>query len=411
MVQRLQARLSALIHMSLVGLIHNRCLVMSDAELDESAAVTLMSNDAESVANTGELMHELWSQVLELGIGMYLLAGELGWVLFDEKEGLTPTAISLHLFSPALTLIVYAIQAQLRGAKSIDVEMAFKSLAIVELVASPANTLLSFFPEVASVLAASDRIREYLLGPTRHDARVIPDEQTSYTDDVNIVTMDHVTVRPTTTAEPILRDINTRIKGGQVVVISGGVGTGKTSLVKAILGDLKPEPGGVIKIAIRSIAYCSQTPWLANGTVRQAIRGPLLNNDNDSENDEDDEDDTSNNIHYDDDWYRRVIHACDLEQDFALMPHGDETLVGSQGTALSGGQKQRINYTQALARAVYARRDVVILDDVLSALDATTERHIVENLIGPGGLSKELGTTVVLVTHKRSLGPTNVCFS
>ncbi|CAK7207178.1 hypothetical protein SEUCBS139899_009986 [Sporothrix eucalyptigena] len=455
MVERLQARLTALIHMSLVGLIHNRCLTIADGVLDESAAVTLMSNDAEAATNGGDLVHELWSQVLEFGMGMYLLAGELGWVcilplvvvlgisrgvqyttehltdrqlafsmatqrrisstrsMLDSMKNIKMmglvermdaklqrardcemehyvgfyrllvvyfiSSIALNLFSPALTLIVYAIQAQLRGAKSIDVGMAFASLAIVELVALPANTLLGILPEAASVLAASDRIREYLLGPGRQDARIFLGKQNT---SVDIITMDHVTVRPTATGETVLRDICTRIERGHVVVVSGGVGAGKTTLAKAILGDLKPEPGGVIKIATQSIAYCSQTPWLVNGTAREAIRGPPM---------DDDEDDNES----DDDWYRKVVHACDLEQDFALMLHGDRTVVGSRGTALSGGQKQRV----ALARAVYARRDLIILDDVLSALDATTERHIIDNLIGPRGLFKELGTTVILITH------------
>lgn len=80
MYQRLLARLSCLTRMGLVGIIHNRCLTIKDGAVDESAAVTLMSNDTESVAYSGELFHDLWSQVLELGIGMYLLAGELGWV-------------------------------------------------------------------------------------------------------------------------------------------------------------------------------------------------------------------------------------------------------------------------------------------------------------------------------------------
>ncbi len=66
--------------MALVGIIYNRCLTIQDGILDESAAMTLMSNDAESAAQFGDLLHETWSQVLELCIGMYLLAKELGWV-------------------------------------------------------------------------------------------------------------------------------------------------------------------------------------------------------------------------------------------------------------------------------------------------------------------------------------------
>ena len=80
MYKRLLARLNCLTRMALVGVIYNRCLTIKDGVCDESAAVTLMSNDTESVAYYGDLFHDLWSQVLELCIGMYMLAGELGWV-------------------------------------------------------------------------------------------------------------------------------------------------------------------------------------------------------------------------------------------------------------------------------------------------------------------------------------------
>ncbi len=80
MYERLLARLSCLARMALVGIIHNRCLTIKDGVFDESAAMTLMSNDTENAAGCEDLFHELWSQVLELCIGMYMLAGELGWV-------------------------------------------------------------------------------------------------------------------------------------------------------------------------------------------------------------------------------------------------------------------------------------------------------------------------------------------
>lgn len=73
-------RLTVMTRMAVVGLIHNRCLTIRDGVFDDSAAVTLMSNDAEQIAHSADLFHELWARVLELCIGMYLLANELGWV-------------------------------------------------------------------------------------------------------------------------------------------------------------------------------------------------------------------------------------------------------------------------------------------------------------------------------------------
>ena len=88
-------------------------------------------------------------------------------------------AVALNLFSPAFTLIVYAVQAQLRGAKSIDVKIAFTSIAIIDIIASPANSLLGVMAEAAAVLAAFDRIQTYLLSPDREDKREFLDKRYS----------------------------------------------------------------------------------------------------------------------------------------------------------------------------------------------------------------------------------------
>lgn len=97
----------------------------------------------------------------------------------------------------------------------------------------------------------------------------------------------------------------------------------------------------------------------------------------------------------DEEWYRTVIHACGLEEDIAQLSGGDSESVGSRGATLSGGQRQRV----ALARAVYSRPEIIILDDVLSALDAKTEARVAEMLLGPDGIFRKQRTTVILVTH------------
>ncbi|KAK4449692.1 hypothetical protein QBC34DRAFT_350884 [Podospora aff. communis PSN243] len=458
--KRLMTRLDTLMEMAIVGIIHNRSLTIKDGIFDEAAAVTLMSNDVGSLTWAAELLHDLWSNCLELGIGMYLLADELGWVciapvvivlitsqaskavtgslsdrhrasrvatqtristtksildsmknikmmgLIDKMEAKIQAArdfevtkyisvfklqlafiacfLALYLFSPSITLITYAIQAQLRGEKAIDVNMAFTSLAIIDLVSMPASMLVDIVPQIAAILASLDRIQTYLLSPDREDKREFLDKRyanvgppSSGADEDVAIGIDHATVRPATTADPVLKDISAVLKKGHLVVVSGAVGTGKTTLARALLGDVPPD-SGVIQTAYGSIAYCAQTAWLINGTIQEAIRGP-----------------PGGDMEFDEAWYKRVVHACDLEEDFGQLPGGDQTVIGSRGITLSGGQKQRV----ALARAVYARRNLIILDDVLSALDATTERHIVDNLIGPHGLFKELGTTVLLITH------------
>lgn len=259
-------------------------------------------------------------------------------------------AVALHLFSPAITLIIYAIQAQIRGAKSFDVNMAFTSLAIIDIVSTPANTLLGVLPEAASVIAAFDRIQAYLLNPDRQDKREFFDER--YTNDGSdghaistpgdsldgvAINIDHMTIRPASfSAEPVLRNISTAWNKGNLVVVSGAVGTGKTTLAKALLGDLSPD-SGVIQTAYGSIAYCSQMAWLINGTVKGVICGP-----------------PGDDNALDEEWYKRVVHACDLEEDLDQMPDGDQTVVGSRGVTLSGGQRQRVVSITLFAASLFS---------------------------------------------------------
>ncbi len=248
----------------------------------------------------------------------------------------------MWFLSPAVTLITYAIQAQLRGAKAIDVNLAFTSLAIIDMVTSPANTLLVIMPNIAALVAGFDRIQKYLTSPDREDTREILDKKyangsngsngsngqanggdPSSDDDLGVSIVD-ATIRPAPIADPVLKNIDTTMKKGYLVVCCGAVGTGKTTLAKALLGDL-PLDTGVIKTAYGSIAYCAQTAWLTNGTIKEIIRGP-----------------PGDEAEMDDAWYKRVVHACDLEEDLDQLPDGDQTLVGSRGITLSGGQKQRV---------------------------------------------------------------------
>jgi ATP-binding cassette subfamily C (CFTR/MRP) protein 1 len=125
------------------------------------------------------------------------------------------------------------------------------------------------------------------------------------------------------------------------------------------------------------MAYCSQSPWLQSGTIRAAIIGNV--------------DDKL----VDEAWYHTVLETCALTYDISKFRLGDQTLIGSRGITLSGGQKHRV----ALARALYARPDVFVLDDVLSALDKRTEKAVADKLFGTNGVFQNLGATVIMVTH------------
>ena len=185
-------------------------------------------------------------------------------------------------------------------------------------------------------------------------------------------------------------DMEIRFMVGRLNIIAGPTGSGKTSLLMALLGEMTLIqgsvflPGGQSRETLRedpdthlteSIAYCAQQAWLANDTIKQNIlfAAPL-----------------------DESRYRSVIAACALERDFEILDGGDSTLVGEKGITLSGGQKQRIS----LARALYCNSRHVLLDDCLSAVDSHTAKHIFEHCImGP----LMLGRTCLLVTHNIAL--------
>ncbi|KAL6447244.1 hypothetical protein ACFW04_001485 [Cataglyphis niger] len=169
---------------------------------------------------------------------------------------------------------------------------------------------------------------------------------------------------------PTLQNINFHVEQGQLVAIVGTVGSGKSSLLSALLGEMVKLSGKVNTKG--SIAYVSQQPWIQNATLQDNVLfGKALNKS----------------------VYNRVVEGCALSPDLKMLPAGDQTEIGEKGINLSGGQKQRV----ALARAVYNDSENYFLDDPLSAVDSHVGKHIFENVIGPNGLLKK--KTRVLVTH------------
>lgn len=169
--------------------------------------------------------------------------------------------------------------------------------------------------------------------------------------------------------QDVLININLNCKPGELNVIVGPVGSGKSSILLSILGELFINKG---RIDVKGrISYSSQEAWTFAGTVKENI--------------------LFNSI-YDPEKYREVVRVCALERDMTLFPQGDQTLIGDRGVSLSGGQRARIN----LARALYLDADIYLLDDPLSAVDAHVAKHIFTEAI-QGYLSKKV---VILVTHQ-----------
>ncbi|XP_078381397.1 ATP-binding cassette sub-family C member 3-like [Oculina patagonica] len=175
---------------------------------------------------------------------------------------------------------------------------------------------------------------------------------------------------------PVLEDINMDIPSGSLVAVVGPVGSGKSSLLSALLGETEKLKG---LVAVEgSVAYVPQQAWMQNATLRDNITfGKPFNQK----------------------LYQKVLDACALKTDLEILPGGDMTEIGERGINLSGGQKQRIS----LACAAYFNADVYFLDDALSAVDAHVGKHIFEEVIGPKGILRT--KTRVLVTHNVSFLP------
>ncbi|CAB3237262.1 unnamed protein product [Arctia plantaginis] len=167
-----------------------------------------------------------------------------------------------------------------------------------------------------------------------------------------------------------LRNISFTAQPGEFIGIAGLVGSGKSSLLQVILGELTPSQG-TVSLGDARVSYASQEPWLFVASVKENILFGLP---------------------YDRVRYKKVVSACALVRDFEQLPAGDSTLVGERGISLSGGQRARIG----LARACYRQADIYLLDDPLSAVDTHVGKHLVTECVL--GLLRH--STRILVTHQ-----------
>ncbi|GAM36282.1 vacuolar glutathione S-conjugate transporter [Talaromyces pinophilus] len=297
--------------------------------------------------------------------------------------------------APALTFTVYTSQGN-----SLDTTKALSSLSIITLLTNPASKLLSAIPSTAASFGCFDRIQKFLLIPSCQGglelhSTIVEDQLENGSSHPNelssvelqevsstVISFSDVAIRPVASSSIILQDVNFCIPRGSFTFILGQVGSGKSTLLRAILGYAFCEKG-LIKVSRHDVAYCAQSSWLPNTTIQDAICGFT--------------DENEHKANLDSKWYEAVIHACALHHDMKLFVNGDRMQIGSASSAvLSGGQMQRI----ALARALYSRKKILLLDDVLSALDNVTKKLIMARLFGKSGLFRQLNSTVVLVTNE-----------
>ncbi|KAF6824602.1 Multidrug resistance-associated protein 1-like protein 5 [Colletotrichum musicola] len=276
------------------------------------------------------------------------------------------------IMTPAITFAAFAIVQLVSGGEPLNVVQAFTSLSLLSILISPVSELVTIPHNLGSAIGCLDRIQEYLVKEKRVDYRtIVPSGETDGTSPLIKVSGGSF---GWTADKPILHDLDLAVEPSSLTILVGAVGSGKSTLLKSLVGETYRISGAVDYRSSLDVAYCDQDPWILNQSIKDNIIGAA---------------------DYEPQFYQKVIEACQLEEDLALLPKGDETLVGSSGGALSGGQKHRI----ALARAVYSGKQVVIMDDNLKGLDSNTASKCFNALFGAQGLLREQKRAVLFATH------------
>lgn len=473
-------RVITIVRASLVSAISRKAGTVDISLLsDPSASLTLMSSDVERISEGLRTAHELWANLIQVGVATYLLKLQVGfacvvpivlalgsaamslWIsnlanlrqkhwmeaiqsriglssstLLSTKgvkmRGLDRTLRSIigrfrrieliqanrfrflgiwtvmfgyipELISPALTFLVVMVYADEHGGKPLDATTAFTSLSLIQVLAQPLNMSLQNLPFLVATFGCLNRIDGFLASEDWADGRIYngkgSDTLSSSIEALPATVQEKPAQPPSShrgeqncdaiiqikeasigysSEKDTLTGIDVEIPEGKLTFVIGPVASGKSTLCKAIIGELKPRVGAVNIHRAHSqdvsISYCSQAPFIRNGTVRDNI---VMYSGSDPV------------------WYDRVLEACALTGRLSALPNGDGTVVGSDGARLSGGQKQKVS----IARALFARNHIMVCDDVLSGLDSLSAWHVFQSVFGKQGLASEIGITVIFATH------------
>lgn len=280
--------------------------------------------------------------------------------IFRVLIGFTNT-FSSGLF-PVAAFYAYTIWAD----RPLTIDVAFPALQLFAMLENTLRDIPNLITVILNAKISGDRIEDFMHEPDKEDV----DPASTLSGDIELR---NASFAWPGASENILHDLSLSFHSG-LTVIFGEVGAGKTALLQALLGELDLRAGEYHRVG-EMIGYCAQTPWLQSMSIRENILFSAP---------------------YEEARYKQVLEACALIPDMANFKDGDLSMIGENGIGLSGGQKARV----ALARAVYSRAKILLLDDPLSALDHQTAESIVRKCIA-GPLLKD--RTTILVTHRTEL--------
>ncbi|XP_058043060.1 ATP-binding cassette sub-family C member 2 isoform X2 [Ahaetulla prasina] len=280
-------------------------------------------------------------------------------------------SVGIFAFSCAPFLVsvaTFAVYVMVDENNILDAQKAFTSIALFNILRFPLGMFPLTLSSMVQVKVSTDRLERYLGGEDLNTSAIWHNSIPACA-----VKFHEASFAWDQDSDVTVKDITLEIANGSLVAVVGSVGSGKSSLISAMLGEMENIKG---HINIQgSMAYVPQQAWIQNATLKDNILfgSPL-----------------------DETRYQQVLEACALLPDLQLLPGRDLTEIGEKGINLSGGQKQRVS----LARAVYSNADIYLLDDPLSAVDAHVGRHIFDKVLGPEGLLQN--KTRILVTHNLS---------
>ncbi|KAF7367211.1 ATP-binding cassette transporter [Mycena sanguinolenta] len=319
---------------------------------------------------------------------------ELNWLwkrqLLDLLNG------TLNFFIPVVTMVTtyatYVSVVTLIMKESLTASKVFSSMSVFDMLRNQLHFIFWAVSQAVTGKVSLDRVNEFLQktelldafaekDPDTAELFVPADAETNGKIGFRDATFAWTSEKSDGSLTPSRRKFTLKIKGEMLFqprcinLVVGPTGSGKTSLLMALLGEMHFVPSGPTSWYHlprgKGVSYAAQESWVQNETIRENI---LFG------------------AEYDEVRYKKVLHQCALERDLELFEAGDATEVGEKGLTLSGGQKARIT----LARALYAHTEIILLDDVLAALDVHTAKWIVDKCLR-GDLIK--GRTVIMVTH------------
>ncbi|KAI2613941.1 P-loop containing nucleoside triphosphate hydrolase protein [Hypoxylon fragiforme] len=296
--------------------------------------------------------------------------------LLLTKDAVYAVSTCLPVFASVASLVVYA-----KADHQLTVSTAFSSLVIFNTLRVPLASFSVSARQISEGWTALKRLQDFLLAEEFVEDTIwdwYSSDSAVRVQKGTFIWSESAPLQQASQSQggiprvPFsLTNIHLSIPRGELVAVVGATGSGKTSLLRALAGQMT-KTGGEVRIGARSRSVCAQTPWIQSASLKDNILfGKPL----------------------DRDLYERVVQSCALTVDIESLADGDETEIGERGISLSGGQRQRVN----LARAIYADSDLILLDDPLSAVDAHVGQHLFREAIC--GLLKE--KTRILVTHQQ----------